>query len=198
MVKLKFKPGQVILTKYDNIFSNTIAMGLGNYFTHALWIREVSEDNLVIQQASGSKSKQVKTKIISREHFENLFFENRTKLLDFKILPTDRFHKYCKSMEGIPYDYYSIFELFFIRVLTLFGLDTDKLLRTRFFKWITFLYSKDYSTPKKVDCSELISRGINELTNFDVLNTLKVSKYDLVTPQMIDILHYKLKQTNRL
>jgi len=182
-MSLKYKPGLVLNFRYNNFFSNTITMGMGHYFSHTAWIISVNEDNVLIQEARGSKEKKVVSNWYKKEYLNTMFRENNLKIMDFGIVNNDDFLKVVSELNGIPYDYFTIMELAFIRIRKLFGLKVK---------------ISDVTTPKKVDCSEAISRAINELTNINPLEVLKVSKYDLITPQMMSIMYDKLTIIKKL
>lgn len=183
---LILRAGQVLNFKNTNLFGRTISMGLGNYYNHSAWIRKVQGDNIYIQEAKGLKEKKVVTNLYKREYLEKVFNENRLHIMNFNINDLPRFEAYCTKMEGIPYDYYSIWNLFTIRVRVLFGIDVEKYMRKKPSK------NKNLYSDKMLDCSELIARGINELRCIDVLKLTNKPKYDLVTPQDISNMYVRL------
>lgn len=182
-MELKYKPGLVLNFRYNNFFSNTITMGMGHYFSHTAWIVDLNETEVLIQEALGSKTKKVTSTWYYKEHLNKMFEENNLKVMDFGIVYNNAFLNVVSELDNKPYDYFTIFELATIRIRKLFGLKVK--------------ISK-VTTPKKVDCSEAISRAINKLTNINPLEVLKVSKYDLITPQLVSVMYDKLIAIKKL
>jgi len=198
MDKINYKPGMVLNTKYNNFFSNTIQTGMSHYWSHTAWIRQVTEDKVYVQEALGSRTKRVTSSWYDREHFDKLFANNRLEVLDFGIEDDINFKLYCAEMEGMPYDYFAIVELATSRLISLFGFSSESFLHSRWLSKISKLYDKDYTTEKKVDCSEMILRGISRLKTLNVLEILNIHKYEFGTPQHVSLLHHKLKVLNKL
>lgn len=195
MVELKYKAGLVMNTREDNIYSNTIQIGLGNYWSHTCWIREVKGDMLLIQEALGNTTKQVTSTWKPRTNYDTLFENNRLKVMDFGIRDDAYFKLFCNDVEGTKYDYFSIFEIAITRLLRMLGLKRfpETFLRSRVFTLGFYKLNSDFKPNKRMDCSELISRGLNHLLNIDVLGLLKKEDYDYVTPQLVSVLYDKLQ-----
>lgn len=195
---INFKAGQVINFKNRGFFSKTIAMGLGNYWTHTGWIHTVKGDKILIQEALGSKTKKVTINEYSRQTLVEKFEKGELKIMDFGIKPNEKFYTYAVIIDGLPYDYYAILELAVARLLTLFGINPSKFLEFSVFNRVRMKLNPYFTTKKKVDCSEAISRGIAKLTMIDVIAELKVDKFEQVTPQLVSVLYDRLKTLGKL
>jgi len=179
-----YKAGLVLNFRYNSFYSKTIRMS-GDYWTHSAWIRSVQDDVIYIQEALGSKTKKVTTTGYSKDQLDRLFLNNELEILDFGIVPDEKFKKYTREIEGTPYDYFAIFELLIERVCLIFGRTPKKFLTS---KW----GFKQNTSSKRVDCSEMVARGLNEIVGINVLRVLNLETYEQVSPQMISVLHSKL------
>ena len=192
---LELHTGLVIVTRENNIFSNSISMVLGHYWTHCYWIREVNEDNVLIQEASGTKSKKVTSYWIPRYKIENYYEQNRLMCLYFGLDRfEEEFYNFCDDIENSPYDYFAGLELGIARFMTLFGFNSERFLKSKSFNFIRKKFNSNYTTEKKVDCSELIARGLYEVAGLDIRETLKLNRFEDVAPQHLAIFHYKLRE----
>lgn len=192
------KKGMVLNFRNNNIFARTIQMGMGHYYSHSAWVRNIKGTKVYIQEALGSKTKRVTTTEYSVRDINQLFKENRLHVMDFRIQPDARFENYCKLLEGVPYDYYAIGELAIARLMALFGLNPERFLEWSIFGKAKMKLNPYFSSEKRVDCSEAIARGIAKLTHINVLEVLGVDKFEQVTPQLISVLYEKLKHMRRI
>ena len=166
-------------------------MGLSHYWTHTCQIRRIDGNKLYIQEALGSKTKKVTTSIYDKSHFDKMIKDNKAKVMDFGIINNERFDMYCSMIENLPYDYYTIIEIAVIRILNLFGINIDKFLSWKIFNKIKI--DKNYSTEKRLDCSETIARGLKALKGLDMLSLTNTKKYDRITPQHISLAYDKIQ-----
>lgn len=192
-MEVKIKVGDVINFRYNSFFSKTITMGMGHYWSHSGWVRKVEGNKIFIQEAQGSRTKQVTTNEYDLEWLNQKWDENKLMIMNFNIRDNVIFENYCESIEGNYYDYYAILELMVTRFMVIFGLNSE-----RFFKWallgrLRTKINPNFTSEKLVDCSESVARGIAKLTNIDVLTMLGVNKFEQVTPQLLSVLYYKLK-----
>ena len=179
------KPGTVLLTRGDGKYSKMIAHGVGDYYTHALWIRSVDGNTVKVQEALVSgKKKGVVTHDVDTEYYKDLYRRNKLKICDFNIDNNSDFFTYCNTIEGTPYDYLSVFTIAWRRFLAFFkAKPTD----------ILFKSKKDKHA---VDCSEMIARGLHHLKGINVLGILDKTEYDFVRPQEIAVLYDKWSMKN--
>ncbi|MFW6246679.1 MAG: hypothetical protein ACOC22_00690 [bacterium] len=170
MVKLKV--GLVVNTRNNNsLFGGVISTLMGHYWTHSGWIVAVDKKYVYIQEAT---AKQVQTNKYSREWIEEQFRNNKLKLMDFGIKKGIDFLRVQERFEGKKYDFANVFAIGLSRFCSLFNRKYD----------IDF-------RGKKLFCSEMVARGIDELTELDVLKILNLKSFENVTPQHISVLEYK-------
>ena len=198
--KVKYRTGQVINIRGENKFSKLISMGYGDYWTHSLWIRQELKDKILIQEADGLKEKKVVSKWVDKSYFDNLFSQNRAKIMNFNLNSNpQKFEEFCNSIEGVKYDYFTIFELFVMRVMNLFGLSEEaktKILRNKPVKKAIKKLNPEYKSVKKLDCSEMIAFGIYFLKGINIneeLNLRNDTIWDYIRPQHISLLNDKLE-----
>ena len=195
-----FREGQVLNFKYNNPVSNTISSLMGDYWTHTAIIYKVEGDNIEIIEAMGTyrdekynpkgiykkikfllKIKQlfsgkVNINTYSREFLSRLHKENRLKIMDFKADTSNLVLK-LNAYQNIPYDYFGVFNIGIKKILSLFG-------KT---------YSGDIESSKKLFCSELVGRYLNDTTNFNILDLANKKSFEEVRPQDISLVYDKLK-----
>jgi len=211
MSKINYKAGLVINTKGTNIYSNIISMGYGDYWTHTLWIREVIEDRLFIQEADGKNEKKIISYWVNKVYFDELYNKNLIKIMDFGIDgESEKFKSFCKSIEGIKYDYFSIFKLTISRLLILLNVEEniiDKFLRNEKIDKKLKKLNFEYKSVNKLDCSELIAFGLYSIKDININKELNlvfdekvINKWDYIRPQHISLLYDKinLKKTDVL
>lgn len=174
----KIKVGNVILFKYNTFVSNVIASILGHYWTHVGWIVKINDNKIYIQEAVGTSKilgqGKVKTIEYDIDSIYQLFNQNRLKILDFKIKNNNSFKNIVKAYEDLQYDYFSAFNIGWKKI---FG----------------FTQKSKKETTKKLFCSEMILRGIDELTKISTLHLLNLKSFEEGTPQHISLLDFKLK-----
>lgn len=198
--KINYKVGMVINTKGIGKYSNFISMGYGDYWTHSLWVREVTQDKLYIQEADGIKEKKIVSHWVDKVYFDELFAQNLIKVMDFGLNKNqDKFQHFCNSIENIKYDYFSVIQLAIMRLLTILGVSDklkNKIVRNKKLSKSLKKLNIEYQSVKKLDCSEMIAFGINHLTDINVNEELKLNLdpktknvWDYVRPQHISILY---------
>jgi len=200
-----FKYYQVLNFRHNNPISKTISTVMGHYWTHSGIVVDIRGDEIGVLEALGTYRDEkyepkgiykkfkflFKIKILfsgktavnyyKKTFLERLFEEKRLKVMDFNIDPKNIVYNrpllILQEYIGLPYDYFSVFSIGIIRILSLFGKN----------------YENHTKTAKKLFCSELVARIIKKYTNYNVLEELGYSSYEEVTPQDISILYHKLK-----
>jgi len=188
---MEYKIGQVLNFKSNSFFSKSISMGLGHYWTHSAWIVDVKENIITIQEADSKRFKRVIYSKYTKAQLNDLVAQNRLKIMDFGINNDVKFQNYYISIDGRPYDFYSVSELGFARIISFFGLNAQNWLGLKFLNGFKKLFGRE-NNAKRLDCAEAIGRGIQQITRIDILYYSNQKVFDFVTPQDLSNVYDRL------
>ncbi len=194
------RPGTVLNFKYNNITSNIIATFMGHYWTHTAIVTGIVGDKVVIFEAMGTYNEELygtpslfqKFKFLMKikKHFGgrtiqteyNLAFlnklhdEGRLKVMQYGIPNGREFQTFVRENLDRPYDYFSIVNIAVARVMRLLGKK----------------YDNHHPSERRLFCSELVARGVTELTKYNMLELTNKDSYEYITPQDISLVYDRL------
>jgi len=177
---MEFKKFHVLNFSYSGFFSKTIRMGMGHFYSHSAIIYDIDGEDVTMAEALGSKTKEFNLYHYNMRDLQDMYDKNIVRGYDFGLQYKVETKDIIDSFIGFKYDYHTIIELGIKRILSFFKIK----------------YTNSYESKKKLDCSESVARILIKsgvLTEEEVLQLLNVDKVDWITPQLLDVLHYKVK-----